>query len=115
MILLGLCFVRRSSMSELTSSHGQAAPCPENVDGTQEYCAKLINLSSLRKWRGKVYLVGVVPDSHTDAALNGIASFDDVLVIRLLLREEGVRGREGHADVKFSDRDLLENFSTAKC
>ena len=115
MILLGLCFVRRSSMSELTSSHGQAAPCPENVDGTQEYCAKLINLSSLGKWGEKVYLVGVIPNSHANTTLDGIASFDDVLVIRLLLREEGVRGREGHADVKFSNRDLLENFSTAKC
>ena len=53
-----------------------------------------------------MYLVGVVPNGDTNTVLDSHALLDDGLVIRLLLSEEGSRGRESHADVEFRDRDF---------
>ena len=51
-------------------------------------------------------LVSPVPDGDTDASLDVLARRNDVLVVLLLLREQGSRRREGHADIELSDSDL---------
>ena len=53
-----------------------------------------------------IHLVGVVPDSDADAALDVHAHLNDALVVLLLLREVRLAGGRRHADVELGDRDL---------
>lgn len=55
--------------------------------------------------------VRVVPDRDTDASRDGVASSNDVLIVRLLLRQERVGLGEGHADVELRDG----HFDTKSC
>lgn len=47
--------------------------------------------------------VRIVPDRDTDASRDGVASSNDVLIVRLLLCEKRVGLGEGHADVELRD------------
>ena len=51
-------------------------------------------------------LVGPVPNGDADASLDVLARRDDGLVVLLLLRKQGSRRREGHADIELGDGDL---------
>jgi len=51
-------------------------------------------------------LVGPVPDSDTDASLDGLASGDDGLIILLLLCKRRGVGRSRHANVQLGDSDV---------
>jgi len=95
---------------KLTESHGQAAPCPEKVLGTQEYCNER-GWKSSRKPNDTIKqadLVSVIPDSSSNAALDVVARSDDILIVSLLLSEKSSRGRKRHSDVEFGDG----NFET---
>ena len=54
-----------------------------------------------------IYLVCVVPDSDTYAALHRVAYVYDSLVISLLLLKQCIRGGQCHANIKFGDSNLF--------
>jgi len=56
--------------------------------------------------RNPTNLVGPVPDSDTDASLDGLASRDDGLIILLLLCKRRRVGRSRHANVQLGDSDV---------
>lgn len=51
-------------------------------------------------------LVGVIPNSNTNASLNSLASRDDCLIILLLLSKERRGGRKRHPNIEFGDSNL---------